>query len=70
MELQSNHLEREATVNYHSNESRLTEVTAAWLMHNLLCIESGSLKNSISSLCVICKVTALKARVESGFSCQ
>lgn len=50
MELQSNHLERETTVNYHSNESCLADVMAAQLMHMLLCVQSGSLKNSIPVL--------------------
>ena len=63
MELQSNRLERETTVSYHSNASCLAEVMAARLMHNLLCIESGSLKNSISVLRVICEIIALKARL-------
>lgn len=63
MELQSNHLEGETTVNYHSNESCLTEVTGSRLMHNLLCIENVSLKIAISVLFVVCKITALKARL-------
>lgn len=52
MELQSNHLEKETTVNYHSNESCLADVMAAQLMHKLLCLQSGSLKNSLSVLSV------------------
>lgn len=63
MELQSNHLEKETTVNYHSNEPCLADLMAAQLMHKLLCVESGSFENShFCTEYVICKITILKAR--------